>query len=158
MEFSRQEYWSGLPFPSPGDLPDSGSEPGSPALQADSLPSEPPGKPYKRQIISMCLAFHTIFGKCFYLSSRNIKENQNPRILKGILLITFISDALIHLELPAQSLKSLSGLLSINWHSKIYNFVFHWMLIYFPHYIIILKFAAQIFREQLCLKTSFKIK
>ena len=45
MEFSRQEYWSGLPFPSPGDLPDPGIEPGSPALQADSLPSEPPGKP-----------------------------------------------------------------------------------------------------------------
>ena len=37
MEFSGQEYWSGLPFPSPGDLPDPGIEPGSPALQADSL-------------------------------------------------------------------------------------------------------------------------
>ena len=45
MEFSRQEYWSGLPFPSPGNLPDPGTEPGSPALQADTLPSEPPGKP-----------------------------------------------------------------------------------------------------------------
>ena len=38
MEFSRQEFWSGLPFPTPGDLPDTGIEPGSPALQADSLP------------------------------------------------------------------------------------------------------------------------
>ena len=45
MEFSRQEYWSGLPFPSPGDLPDPGIEPGSPTLQADTLPSEPQGKP-----------------------------------------------------------------------------------------------------------------
>ena len=45
MEFSRQEYWSGLPCPSPGDLPDPGIEPGCPVLQADSLPSEPPGKP-----------------------------------------------------------------------------------------------------------------
>ena len=45
MGFSRQEYWSGLPFPSPGDLPDPGIEPGSPALQADALTSEPPGKP-----------------------------------------------------------------------------------------------------------------
>ena len=45
MEFSRPEYWSGLPFPSPGDLPNIGIEPGSPALQADALPSEPPGKP-----------------------------------------------------------------------------------------------------------------
>ena len=44
MEFSRQEYWSGLPFSS-GDLPDPGIEPRSPTLQADSLPSEPPGKP-----------------------------------------------------------------------------------------------------------------
>ena len=42
--FSRQEYWSGLPFPSPGDLPEPGIEPGSPTLQADVLPSEPPRK------------------------------------------------------------------------------------------------------------------
>ena len=42
MEFSRQEYWSGLPLPSPGDLPNPGIEPGSPALWADALPSEPP--------------------------------------------------------------------------------------------------------------------
>ena len=40
-----QEYWSGWPFPSPGDLPDLGTEPGSPALQVDSLPAELPGKP-----------------------------------------------------------------------------------------------------------------
>ena len=45
MEFSRQEYWSGLPFPSSGDFPHPGIEPGSPVLQADSLPSEPPGRP-----------------------------------------------------------------------------------------------------------------
>ena len=44
MGFSRQEYWSGLLFPSPGDLPDPGIEPRSPALQADALTSEPPGK------------------------------------------------------------------------------------------------------------------
>ena len=45
MGFSRQEYWSGLPFPSPGDLSNPGIEPWSPALQADALSSEPPGKP-----------------------------------------------------------------------------------------------------------------
>ena len=45
LGFSRQEYWSGLPFPSPGNLPSPGIEPKSAALQADSLPSEPPGKP-----------------------------------------------------------------------------------------------------------------
>ena len=45
MEFSRQKYWSRLPFPSAGDLPNAGLEPGSPARRGDSLPSEPPGKP-----------------------------------------------------------------------------------------------------------------
>ena len=45
MEFSRQEYWSGLPFPPPEDLPDSGIKPVSPALQADSLLSEPQRSP-----------------------------------------------------------------------------------------------------------------
>ena len=44
MEFSKQEYWNGLPFPSPGDPSDSGIKPGSPVLQADSLPFKPPGK------------------------------------------------------------------------------------------------------------------
>ena len=45
IEFPRQEHWSGLPFPSPGDLSDPGIEPGSPALEADSLPTELLGKP-----------------------------------------------------------------------------------------------------------------
>ena len=45
--FSRQEYWSGLPCPPPGDLPNPGIEPGSPALQVDSLPAELPGKPHQ---------------------------------------------------------------------------------------------------------------
>ena len=48
MGFSRQEYWSGLPFPSPGDLPNPGIEPGSPALHTDALPSEALGKPDSR--------------------------------------------------------------------------------------------------------------
>ena len=45
MGFSRQEYWSGLPFPSPGDLPNPGTKPGTPTLEADALTSEPPEKP-----------------------------------------------------------------------------------------------------------------
>ena len=53
MGFSRQEYWSGLPFPSPGDLSDPGIELGCPALEADALTSEPPGKP--PQPIKWCL-------------------------------------------------------------------------------------------------------
>ena len=51
MGFSRQEYWSGLPCPPPGDLPDPGIEPRSPALQADSLLFEPPGKPYAHKFV-----------------------------------------------------------------------------------------------------------
>ena len=59
MEFSRQEYWSGLPLPSPGDLPHPGNEPGCPALHADALLSEPAGKPNSRCLISggSCLPF-----------------------------------------------------------------------------------------------------
>ena len=53
MGFSRQEYWSGVP--SPGDLPNPGIEPGSPALQTDALTSEPPGKPYIYTHIYVCI-------------------------------------------------------------------------------------------------------
>ena len=66
MEFSRQEYWSGLPFPFLGDFPDPGIEPGSPALPADSLPSEPPGKPlltcsvFQIWLLTFCSFLRTI--------------------------------------------------------------------------------------------------
>ena len=62
IEFSRQEYWSGLPFPSLGDLPNPGTEPVSSALQADSLPFEAPGKPIK---LWMCI---NINGLPWFLS------------------------------------------------------------------------------------------
>ena len=55
MGFPRQGYWSGLPFPSPGDLPNPGIESGSPELQADALPSEPPGKPIVCIAVCICL-------------------------------------------------------------------------------------------------------
>ena len=58
---SRQEYWGGFPFPSPGDLPDPGIKPGSPTLQADSLLSEPPGKPYI-YIYPLFLRFFSYIG------------------------------------------------------------------------------------------------
>ena len=71
MGFSRQEYWSGLTFPSPGDLPHPGTEPGSPALQADSLPSEPPAKPPQNQRLQINKVvkvkrkkFHLSFSCC----------------------------------------------------------------------------------------------
>jgi len=60
MGFSRQEYWSGLPFPSPGDLPDPeiGQETGSPSLQADSLSTEPLGKSRNKCLV----VFHSVFS------------------------------------------------------------------------------------------------
>ena len=58
--FSRQEYWSGLPCPLPGDLPNSGIETRSPTLQADSLPSKPPGKP-KNTGVGSCSLSQRIF-------------------------------------------------------------------------------------------------
>ena len=57
MEFSRQEYWSELPFPPPGDLSNLGIEPGSPALQADSLLFKPPGKPHTYCMVLYSLLF-----------------------------------------------------------------------------------------------------
>ena len=65
MEFSRQESWSGLPFPSPGDLPDPGIEPGSPALQADSLQTELLWKPCSLYGLAKSLFdfFYTILQK-----------------------------------------------------------------------------------------------
>ena len=61
MGFSRQEYWSGLPFPSPGDLPDTGIKPGSPTLEADALTSEPPGKPIRQ------VQFNSVTQSCLTL-------------------------------------------------------------------------------------------
>ena len=64
MGFSRQEYWSGLPFPSPVDLPDPGIEPRSPALQADALPSEPPGNITYNPEVLCKFCGHLVFGEC----------------------------------------------------------------------------------------------
>ena len=61
MEFSRQEYWSGLPFPSPGDLPNPGLESGCPGLQAEALLSEPPRKPTFTKYIAFCELYFFFF-------------------------------------------------------------------------------------------------
>ena len=71
MEFSRQEYWSGQPSPSPGDLPNPGIEPGSPALQADPLRSEPPGKPQLVHNIPL-LPFLMSLGSVFFIPGIDI--------------------------------------------------------------------------------------
>ena len=62
MGFSRQDNCSGLPFPSPGDLPDPGIEPGSPTLQADSLLSEPPGRVLKKELFQAFPSFMVASG------------------------------------------------------------------------------------------------
>ena len=81
MEFSRQEYWSGLPLPSPGDLPDPGIEPRSPALQADSLPSELPGKQHEHRLAvgetSGTVSRRLCIGKWKWSKSISDRENVN---------------------------------------------------------------------------------
>ena len=62
MGLPRQEYWSGLPLPLPEDLPNPGIEPGSSALQADSLPSEPPGGPNKEYTAYEIYCFEVIYN------------------------------------------------------------------------------------------------
>ena len=80
MEFSRPEYWSGQPFPSPGDLPNPGTEPTSPALQVDSLPAEPQGKPKNTGVGSLSLLqqiFPTQELNCYLLHWRWILYQLN---------------------------------------------------------------------------------
>ena len=87
MGFSRQEYWSGLSFPPPGDLPDPEIEPRSLALQADSLPSEPPGKPiYLMYIASIYRFFIYIYiYECLYILC--IKPNLSIILPIGLLIV-----------------------------------------------------------------------
>ena len=100
MGFSRQEYWSGLPFPPPGDLPVPGNEPASPvapALQADSLPTEPSGKPYKQcggihLEISRSLNYSaTVLRSCYCRSWRRYRETYTrpffPFVLTGVISV-----------------------------------------------------------------------
>ena len=82
LEFSRQEYWSGLPFPSPGDLPDAGTEPRSPALQENSLPSET--LHYLNNSVTNVFR-HFFIGKYFFLGfmhSSELDRVYSPRIFK----------------------------------------------------------------------------
>ena len=99
MGFSRQGYWNSLSFPSPGDLLDPGIEPRSPALQADSLPTELPGKP---QRTVRCLEFHTYLIS--FVAKRGFKDTWLPQTLQCILdlleqgLHCFIKHPLIQLR------------------------------------------------------------
>ena len=76
MEFSRQEYWSGLPFPTPGNFPNPGIEPGSPATQADSLLSEPPGKP----LVNIRMHIYVLFSFLFSWNKYTQVELLDPML------------------------------------------------------------------------------
>ena len=77
MGFSRQEYWSGLPFPPPGDLPNPGIKLRSPALQVDSVPAEPPGK------TSLIIALTSEMGKNYVMYSEHLEHyTLNKRSVK----------------------------------------------------------------------------
>ena len=83
MEFSRPEYWSGEPFPSPGDLPDPGIKPGSPALQADSSPAEPQGKPKNTGVGSLSLLQRIFPTPGNELASPALQADSLPTELPG---------------------------------------------------------------------------
>ena len=101
MGFSRQEYWSGLPCPPPGDLPKAGIEAGTPALQADSLPSKPPGKPK----VSHNHAFYILFSipKITYLSFLSWEFHFHLSF-KIHLTCHLLKEAFPHIPPPSQSL------------------------------------------------------
>ena len=83
MGFSRQEYWSGLPFPSPGDLPDPGIELRSPTLQADAVTSAPPGKPLNTRIQSQKTSYRDSELQIQVLTSKISREERKPGWKKG---------------------------------------------------------------------------
>ena len=95
--FSRQEYWSGLPSPSPGDLPDPGIEPRSPAFQADSLPSEPQKRLSRRQkintksktTIAFCICLNAKWCECTESICEIVQRSHHPWILLTTYLIIF---------------------------------------------------------------------
>ena len=101
MGFSRQEYWSGLPFPSPGDLPDPGIKSGSPSLQADTLLSEPPGKPSSakywqlnlQKFPGFCYAFHHLSETILTEAHITLLQSVHQRLLSSVLFLSTLSQA-----------------------------------------------------------------
>ena len=119
MKFSRLEYWNGLPFPSPGDLPDPGIEPSSPALQADALPSEPPGKPREtkgkgenKRYTYLSAEFQRIArrDKNAFLSDQRKKIEENNRMGKTRYLFKKIRDTKGTFHTKMGTLKGRNGM------------------------------------------------
>ena len=124
MGFSRQEYWSGLLFPSPGDLPDQGNEPGSPALEADTLASEPPGKPSKcppnrsmlLQMAKFCSFFFMIEKRllCIYITPQLFFIHSSVDEDLGCFhMLTIVNNAAMNTELHISFQISVFGCLVI---------------------------------------------
>ena len=108
MEFSRPEYWSGQPFPSPGDLPNPGIEPRSPALQADSLPAEPPGV---GSLFLLQGIFPTQESNQGLLHCRRIlyqlsHQEQSLSLLQGIFPTQWLNQGLLHWKRILYQLRS----------------------------------------------------
>ena len=83
IELFRQEYWSGLSFPSPGDLPDPGIVPRSPTLQADSLPTEPPGNRNRNRVHNKRTALETSKNLPPPLSVKKLSSKKTPKVKEG---------------------------------------------------------------------------
>ena len=103
MGFSKQEYWSGLPLPSPGDLPDPGISPGSSVLQANSLPSEPPrktekpGRQYKWSIMcqkNSIFIYHFLYSQVFSILLLYKQNRHKIRIGSCCSAVVFFSEEL----------------------------------------------------------------
>ena len=95
MEFSRPEYWSGYPFPSPGDLPNSGIKPRSPSLQEDSLPAEPQGKPKNTGVGSLCTSPADFPDSGIELGSPVLQVDSLPTELSGKPFISVVGSNLL---------------------------------------------------------------
>ena len=104
MEFPRQEYWSRLPFPSPGDLPNPGVEPGSPALQADSLPSESPEKTKKKPMLPQ---WKHLKSFCFDWTEIRKEPCQPDLSTRGIFCVSYL-ETLDSWDFPAKRVDFLS--------------------------------------------------
>ena len=139
MEFSRQEYWSGLPFPSPRDLHNPGIEPGSPALQADTLPSEPPGYGYHQTHQIVNIKYVLCFVCQLYPDTASLKniskrESEWENMISSIyassfLKITFLCDSGCHHFSPCSRLQPnqsfcLFGLLLLPFILSFFNNIF----------------------------------
>ena len=83
MGFPRQEYWSGLPCPPPGNLPNPGIKPRSPAMQVDSLPAEPPGKPKNTGVGILSLSPGDLPGPGIELGSPVVAPGKEVPLEKG---------------------------------------------------------------------------